>query len=42
MKNKNCGGIFIFEDPEEFLKVMEDLQEQYNKFHDDGDELDDY
>ena len=27
------NGIIIFNDPKDFLQVMEDLQEQYNKHH---------
>lgn len=44
MKNKNSGGVFIFEDPKEFLKVIEEMQEQYNnqRSNKKGVELNDY
>lgn len=30
MTEKISSGIFIFEDPEDFLKMMDELQRQYN------------
>jgi len=29
--NENNTGVYIFPDADEFLKVMEELQEQYNQ-----------
>lgn len=42
MKNKSCG-IFIYEDPKEFLKVICELQEHYNSSSDeDGVDINEY
>ena len=30
MKNENSNGIIIYDNPEDFLKVICELQEQYN------------
>ena len=30
------SGILIFKEAEDFIKVMEDLQEAYNKQHEEG------
>ena len=35
MKNKT-GGIFIYENPKEFLKVICEMQEQYNSSSDEN------
>jgi len=31
LKNEKTQGIWIFEDPNEFLKVMEDMQKAYTQ-----------
>lgn len=31
------SGILIFNEAEDFIKFMEDLQEEYNKQHEEGD-----
>ena len=31
LNNEKMQGIWIFEDPNEFLKVMEDMQKAYNQ-----------
>ena len=42
-ENKTGGGIYLFDDPNEFLKMMDELQELYNSSsNEDGVELDDY
>ena len=30
MKNENSNGIIIYDNSEDFLKAIEELQEQYN------------
>ena len=43
-ENKTGSGIYLFDDPNEFLKAMDKLQELYNNSSSDknGVELDDY
>lgn len=35
--SENSKGVYIFPDADEFLKVMEELQEAYNNEREDGD-----
>lgn len=43
MKNENSNGIIIYDNPEDFLKVICELQEQYNSSSkEDGVELDEW
>ena len=36
LNKKNTGQILIFDDPNEFLKVIEEMQAQYLERHENG------